>query len=221
MYWSSATASACDLGAVMPSGHEDRQSRAQAINNGTPRMAVGWDETATTGLLWIENGTGSCPNNWSVVDLNATASSGCWTIHKIHDVNDNGWIVGEALNLQDSNANSHLVLIRYVGPTGCIADIGDGTTCPDGVVDVHDLFILLGSWQEDSEADFTGPEGVPDHDTNVYDLFYLLAHWGPCDNPLGFVPTSVQDCIDMFGLGEENRDKLNACLEAVDLIEGQ
>lgn len=83
-----------------------------------------------------------------------------------------------------------------------------------------DLFVLLANWDTNTEfTDFTGPSNEPDDTTNVYDLFYLLAHWGPCEAPLGFVPESVEDCIDMFGLGEENREKLNACLEAVELMQ--
>ena len=118
-----------------------------------------------------------------------------------------------------STALQHGFVLEPDGLT-CTADIlpafGTLPIVPTVIVDVHDLFVLLANWTLDTFTDFTG-----DHTTDVNDLFYLLARWGTCEAPLGFVPESVEDCIDMFGLGEENRDKLNACLEAVELMEGQ
>jgi hypothetical protein len=61
----------------------------------------------------------------------------------------------------------------------CLADIADAGAMnqPDGVIDVHDLFLLLSAWNTAGPgADLAAPADLVD----VADLFALLAAWGDC-----------------------------------------
>ena len=61
-----------------------------------------------------------------------------------------------------------------VPPPACPADIA---TPIDGVVDVFDLFVLLGNWGTNG----TGAALAPDNSVvDVFDLFVLLGAWGDC-----------------------------------------
>ena len=61
----------------------------------------------------------------------------------------------------------------------CLADLTDGAGSmqPDGVIDVFDLFALLGAWNANGPgADIAAPPDVVD----IFDLFALLDAWGSC-----------------------------------------
>ena len=98
--------------------------------------------------------------------------------------------VEQGANLNDLGANAYIEnmqnipgtfpgvwMIRAVGeplPPDCPADI---TKPGDGVVDVFDLFMLLGNWNADGPgANLAAPFDVVD----VFDLFVLLDAWGDC-----------------------------------------
>ena len=56
--------------------------------------------------------------------------------------------------------------------SSCPADVNGS-----GVVDIDDLFAVLGAWGacEDCPEDITGDEMV-----NIDDVFEVLGEWGPC-----------------------------------------
>lgn len=55
----------------------------------------------------------------------------------------------------------------------------------DDVLDIEDLFIMIGWWLEDDcqqifdcfGADITGPQGSPDGTVNLFDFTVFSAHW--------------------------------------------
>ncbi len=63
----------------------------------------------------------------------------------------------------------------------CPADVSGPNAAPDGVVDVHDLLLILVQWgTAGPEGDFTGADGEPDGIVDVHDLLAVLGAWGPC-----------------------------------------
>ncbi len=55
----------------------------------------------------------------------------------------------------------------------------DGT--PDGVVDVHDLLLVLDQWGTASpQTDITGSDSMPDGVVDAHNLLDNLGAWGPC-----------------------------------------
>jgi len=103
----------------------------------------------------------------------------------------------------------------------CAADLTGGSGgAPDGQVNVLDLLELLSLWgscptQSVCSGDLPDSSNGLDCQVGVQDLLAMLGAWGPCSNPTGFIPEDEQDCIDEYGLEQENRAKLEACLEAV------
>jgi hypothetical protein len=97
-------------------------------------------------------------------------------------VPDYGWIIMDETYWGSSNipytkfyAKENGELIPYlevkIGAPPCPADLTN-----DGVVDVDDLFVLLGYWgYSDSPADIND-----DGTVDVDDLFIVLNNWGPC-----------------------------------------
>jgi hypothetical protein len=73
-----------------------------------------------------------------------------------------------------------------VGPTVCVADVTGPDGQPDGLTDLADLALLLGSYGLCSgdegfipEADLTGgPDGEPDGCVSLADLGFLLSDYG-------------------------------------------
>lgn len=98
--------------------------------------------------------------------------------------------VEQGANLNDLGANAFIEnmqniagtfpgvwMVRAVGEpieANCPADI---SIPADSVIDVFDLFVLLGNWGTNgSGADLAAPDDVVD----VFDLFVLLSAWGNC-----------------------------------------
>lgn len=225
-YWPNGSTSPIQLGNF--AGIDSlEQTIAYGVNESSPKVVVGTSRTAAHALAWYEDAEGGWTNQ-SWVDLNDVMLSDCdqvWTLVEAFDVNDAGLIVGWGFKqISESVTERHAFVLI---PTGtCLGDLtqnggsSSGPLCPDGQVNVFDLFVLLSNWDTDGPGDITDNNyGPPDGVVNVYDLFALLSSWGECGDPLGFVPTSVNDCINEFGLGEEYRDKLNQCLEEVAAME--
>lgn len=56
----------------------------------------------------------------------------------------------------------------------CPADLANN----DGLINVFDLFVLLGNWSTNG----TGADLAPPNSTvDVFDLFVLLGAWGACE----------------------------------------
>jgi len=240
IYWPDSSSDKVILGHRIPNGTQEIESKALAINNPAsgPTQVVGFSPSAgSLPLLFQREGcTEPCTDEeeWFAYNLNEYtlggtppgASSRLWVIRDAHNINNNGEIVVCALKNGSLN-DPYVVLLTPM--TSCLGDItGSGGGPPDGVINVFDLLELLASWRSCGDgvfcrADITGPLGLEneiDGQVDVFDLLFLLARWGDCGNPLGFIPEDEQDCIDKFGLGEENREELEACLEALAELEG-
>lgn len=89
--------------------------------------------------------------------------------------------------------------------TPCPADIaGNGSSTPDGTVNVFDLLELLSQWNTNDSGDIASAGGsTPDGTVNVFDLLALLAQWGNCPARGGGAPmcmvTTLGGCGDVGG----------------------
>lgn len=220
-YWEDGASAAVELGNF--DAHDSiEQTMAYGMNETSPLIVVGQSITANRARAWFQDEFGDWDDEDTdlVINLNDVLLADCssaWLLREAFDVSDDGWIVGWGL----VNGIARGFVLEPDGLT-CSADLASFTTgnihCPDGSVDVLDLFLLLANWNTDGVgADLASPLD----DVDVFDLFVLLGAWGPCSNPLGFIPEDEQDCMDEYGFGEENRDKLEACLEAVWLMNNQ
>ena len=54
----------------------------------------------------------------------------------------------------------------------CISDITD-----DGIVNIHDLLIVIGSWGAANPAADFNFDGI----VNIHDLLIFIGAWGPCE----------------------------------------
>lgn len=130
--------------------------------------------------------------------------------------------------------DADLLTRDYFGPDmgayeyRCLGDVTDHIDSgPDGDVNVFDLILLLTNWAVPQSGCmpgsviYPGEIAEPYDMVDIFDLTALLQVWGPCGEPLGFIPEDEQDCFDEYGLDEENRDELIACLEAVAKMQQQ
>jgi hypothetical protein len=60
----------------------------------------------------------------------------------------------------------------YVPP--CPGDLGGSGGVPDGMVNIHDLLVLIGAWG--GEGGDLNDDGI----TNIHDLLILVGAWGTC-----------------------------------------
>ncbi len=160
----------------------NQQSRAEAINNRSPRQVVGQNISTEEAYIWEQDGSG----NWMpAINVNDEIGSAGWNLRDAHDINDKGCIVGWGYPDYDTQ-HAHAFLLYE-----CLADCANN----DRVVNVQDFLALLQGW---------GGVGTPcDIDgggVGVTDFLTLLGSWGPCCK-VGFTapPVSVSDCIEMFG----------------------
>ena len=105
----------------------------------------------------------------SVIDL---GNSSYWGgISNLRDASGNP--VTDAAYTSSSGFDYRIPAVPVIVP-GDLTDDG-ATNLPDGVVNVFDLFMLLGNWNSSGAgADVAAPFDVVD----VFDLFVLLANWG-------------------------------------------
>ena len=70
---------------------------------------------------------------------------------------------------------------EYQVGLACPADCSGPGGMSDGIIDVHDLLLVLGQWgTADPQADLAGVYGIPDGVVDVHDLLAVIAAWGPC-----------------------------------------
>lgn len=113
-------------------------------------------------------------------------------------IDSRSWIVG------DTNGAGWIHVPR------CPADLANdqGVTCPNGRVNVFDLFVLLGNWNTSGlGADLASPTNVVD----VFDLFVLLSSWTgneetTCPNAVG-TAQSLEDEVTGAGLTMNDWDE--------------
>jgi len=101
---------------------------------------------------------------------------------------------------------------------------GEAETCDedlngDSNVNTEDLLVLLGEWGCTSGsipcpcvAELTG-----NCDVDTQDLLALLAAWGDCGQTSTGTPETVQDCYDLYS---SDVVKLEACIDAIELLQG-
>ena len=81
-----------------------------------------------------------------------------------HEIGSSGAWAYSGWNIDD-------IEIRGIGVGPCYGDVNE-----DGVVDIDDLFEVLGHWGEGAGPYDLNDDGAVDID----DLFEVLASWGPC-----------------------------------------
>ena len=203
VYWHTDIALPLDLGSIAGAGD---QSRAMRINNETPAFTTlqvaGWGLAfPTRPLLWECDAACNLLANWDVTEINGSLISPChfepdpdWEIHKLFDVNNDGWLIGTG-SLAGVAHGVVLAPMAECAPAVCQGDI-DG----DGDVGVLDLLILLGSWGLCpappatcfADLDCDGAVGVTDN--NI-----LLGNWGSC--PGGGSLAAVEEAVQQMGHG--------------------
>lgn len=118
--------------------------------------------------------------------------------------NANGWISGYGTYSTETRGWVLIPVDDYRN-NWCNHDIANpGGQCPNGVVDVYDLFYLLANWNTDGPgAELEAPTDI----VNASDLFNLLASWSgneesPCpeENIVGPLPGSLEDQVTGAGL---------------------
>lgn len=161
-----------------------------------PMEIVGWSNINNVALLWRWDGS-----EWDLITLNNVSeclTGTLTTLKTARAINANGWIAG------DTDGVGWVLVPR------CPADLANdqGTTCPNGRVNVFDLFVLLDNWNTDGlGADLAAPTNVVD----VFDLFVLLAAWTgledtTCPEVVG-TANSLNDVVTGAGLTMDDWDE--------------
>ncbi len=185
-YWSSMSSGPTNLNLEdMPPDHGTTQATyAEAINNMTDPHIIATNDSTNTAMIWIQQSD----NSWEAYDLHDLHHdlytnediSDC-KVHKFragHDINDNGWIVAWGDDSNTSGIQPHAYLLT---PETCPADVND-----DGVVNIDDIFTVLGLWGECEEGVIC--EGDVDFNctVDIDDNFVILGEWGDCPGEESF-----------------------------------
>ena len=153
---------------------------------------VGLNVTRGDPLLW-EPGVGG----FNVTDLDDAISECCgWNLQTAHDINDNGWIVGEGLH--EITPNIFQIRAFLLVPLGlCPEDVNR-----DGVVDVADLIDLLVVFGlPGTEGQIYWEDVNADCVVNVLDLIDLLLKFGTvCPGSTAAPPQSLEEALEEAGL---------------------
>ncbi len=72
-----------------------------------------------------------------------------------------------------------VVRIEITGAATCLGDIAGSKAGGDGVVDIHDLLMVIADWGEAGGGADMAPDGG-DGIVDIHDLLALIGAWGPC-----------------------------------------
>lgn len=168
----------------------------------TPMEIVGKSYWGNVGVLWRWNASSwDTPINLHI----ASCTVGNASVPTTTGINASGWICGYGTYSTEIRGWVLIPVDDYRN-NWCAHDIsGPGGECPNGVVDIYDLFTLLANWNTDGPgADFASPTNI----VNVSDLFQLLAvgSWACGIGGRGADVDSLEDEVTEAGLTMDDWD---------------
>ncbi len=180
-YWSSKLdASPDNLNAKdMPPDHPSGQNtRAEAINNLAEPHIIATNESSHTAMIWISQGN----DEWEAYDLDdifhdLDQYTSCFhQLREGHDINDSGWIVAWGDDSSDTGIQPHAYVLVPVVLDDCYCDLTG-----DDVVNIDDVFVVLGLWGDCEEGVIECDADVTfDCTVDIDDIFAILGNFRPC-----------------------------------------
>lgn len=159
-----------NLGSLVGGSPDPRESVAEAIRNvglNDALQVVGADTSFNDALMWERDG-----GSWSLTNLFDEISTGCnWIdLYNAMDINVDGWITGRGVN---EVSDWRVYVLTPL--SDCPEDVNG-----DEVVDIDDLFEVLGHWGDPVPGTIWVWDVNNDCTVDFNDVTAVLNAWGPC-----------------------------------------